>query len=738
MTKILSKLSLFTFTHRKKVFFSWIVLISISICIIAFNKNINIESDLDGLKHTEAYKVKKNLEENYNIKLGNSAAVVIEHRTINTKDLEQSIKNKFKEVKSVINVQGDLHNTQILYIEFKSDYKISNLQALTPDIRGLLRLWERNNKTKTYLTGITAFQYDSRHSSFNESKKSEIISLIMCFIILIFTFGSLFLSILPIITGFSTILFFTAFINIFSLTTNPISQILTSLLGLALGIDYSLLISSRFKEEFDKRKSEFDKGDKSILKEIYLLSIIPSSKTIFYSGLIMLLSIVILFIPDVSLTKTVVINLLIMIIISILSCIIFLPAFLSIFYKYLDKPQLLTNIVKGFDKYNFWRSFTLHILKYPKMYFIASIAFLIIFTIPIFNIKLWSPVITIAPKNSESIEGYKLFQKDGWGGKILPVNIIVESDNGLYNSEYISYIYDLSKFILKDQNVESIQSITSWDKSFTKNEYIEFYNSLYVSNLLFNSNNILPLVSKDGKSTLINISPKDLIDLEQSYKIIDSIQKYRSENNRFEVSIGGIVARTRDFTKELYSYIPEMLVFIIISIYIVLYFYLKSIILPIKAGLMNFLPILSSFGIVALIFQYGYMKDFFNISFNGAVTNIVPLILFCLVFGLSMDYEIFILSRINEVYEITGDVKESVIEGMSRSSSLITGAAMILEAVFIPGIFSSNPQIQEICIGISAAIFIDATIVRLFLVPSFIYLMGSLNWWNPFRNKKID
>ncbi|MFN4150801.1 MAG: MMPL family transporter, partial [Candidatus Sericytochromatia bacterium] len=164
-----------------------------------------------------------------------------------------------------------------------------------------------------------------------------------------------------------------------------------------------------------------------------------------------------------------------------------------------------------------------------------------------------------------------------------------------------------------------------------------------------------------------------------------------------------------DFTKELYSYIPQMLIFIFTSIYILLFLHTKSLILPIKAGIMNFLPILSSFGILTLIFQYGYFSSLLNTPINYAVTNIVPIVLFCIIFGLSMDYEVLILSRITEHYEKTEDLKESIIEGLSKSSSLITGAALILTGVFIPGIFSASPQIKEICIGITTAIFIDAT-----------------------------
>ena len=189
-----------------------------------------------------------------------------------------------------------------------------------------------------------------------------------------------------------------------------------------------------------------------------------------------------------------------------------------------------------------------------------------------------------------------------------------------------------------------------------------------------------------------------------------------------------MVARVRDLTTELYRYVPQMLLLIFIGIYILIFLHIKSFVIPIKAGIMNFLPILASFGILTLIFQHGLFSNILNTPINNAVTNIVPVILFCVIFGLSMDYEILILSRITEEYHKTKNVQASIVNGLSKSSSLITGASFILIAVFIPGCLSSSPQIKEICIGMISAIILDATIVRLVMVPSFMMLMGKWNW----------
>lgn len=712
------------FKYKNKLFLSWIFLIIIALSSILVLKNSNTDTELTGVTYSEAYKVKIILEKEFGYKVGNSAAIV----TDNNKDLTELkniLKNKYKQINKVIEVPSNKkHKNSILYLEFPPENKNIDIQKLTPKIREDLKIWDSKYSTQSFLTGSIAFQYDSKQMSKKDSSKGEFLALIISLIVLLFTFGSPLAAILPLVIGINTLIFLYALLKIFDIPVNPVSQILTGLTGLALATDYSLFLVSRFKEEL-KTNSDID-SIKNTLKY--------AGTTIFYSGLIMFFSIFVLIIPDVSITKTVVKNLLLSVFISISTSILFLPIFLLKFKNYLDKPKLFNSI----STENFWRSFTKHIIEHPKKYFILSSIILLSLAYPVTQIKLWSPIINIAPSDSESVKGYNLLEKDGWGGEIIPVNVIVKAKNTIYDTKFISFLYELNKEIEKITEVESIQSLTTWNKDFSKDDYINFMNN-FQNISLFNTNNPLNnlINTKNGSDkTLVNVSPKNLSDLNYSFNIISKIDEYAKNHKEFDILVGGNVARVNDFTKELYSYIPQMLIFIFTSIYILLFLHTKSLVLPIKAGIMNFLPILSSFGILTLIFQYGYFSSLLNTPINYAVTNIVPIVLFCIIFGLSMDYEVLILSRITEHYEKTEDLKESIIEGLAKSSSLITGAALILTGVFIPGIFSSSPQIKEICIGITTAIFIDATLVRLILVPSFMMLMGKWNWWNPLKTKK--
>ncbi|GIW21217.1 MAG: transporter [Candidatus Sericytochromatia bacterium] len=709
------------------ILITWIFLILISLLSINVIKRENYQIELDGVRNTQAYKVSKILENEFNIKLGNSCAIAIDSKSIKLDNLINKLKS-IKEIENIREIKSNKnHNTKILFIDFKKEFSFLYIQNLTPNIRNIVKQWSLDNKINAYVTGNSAFQYDINTFGKKDASKGEKFALVIALIILIYNFGSIVSSLIPLIIGASTLILLKAIIKIFYLPVNPISMILTSLIGLALAIDYSLFILSRYKEEYEITNN----SEISIKKTIKSVG-----KTIFFSALIMLCAISALLIPDLTLSRIVVLNIMLVILLTLINSLIFLPFLILGLNRYLDIPKFLNNLLKKYHEKNKlrWQYFSKHIVNNSKLYFLLSFLMLIILTFPLKNIKLWEPVQALTPSESESMKGYNLLKRDLWGGELVPVIVIVNSNkkNGIYEKSFIEFIYKLTKDLKNKDYISDVQSLTSWKNDFTSEDFYKFYSSIF---LLFalNQNNNNPFINKDASLTIVNIFPKDIMNLEYTNKIIDFLSNYHLGNQKYEILIGGIVPRIKDFTKELYSYIPEMLLIIFLGIYILLFLYMKSIVLPIKATIMNFLPILASFGILVLIFQYGYLSDILNTPINNAITNIVPIILFCIIFGLSMDYEVLILSRISEEYYKTNDVKESIINGLSKISSLITGAVLILIGVFIPSIFSTSPQTKEISIGIISALILDATLVRLLLVPSFMFIMGKWNWYNPFK-----
>jgi RND superfamily putative drug exporter len=726
MKQLLENLARNIYFHKTGIIIFWLVSLILFLIFFSGKKQFE-ETELTGAYGTEANQVEKILSREFGFTPESSMAVAIDGR-----DKDGSLKalllKRFPQISKITEIQGTSeHRMQLYFIQFKLSFMTREAQALAGDIREALVPWEKKYKTRAYLTGQSAFFYDVAEAGQNDSARNEKIAILLASIILVFTFGGLLSAFLPLLIGISTITYLNGLLKLWGFEINSVSRILNGMVGLGLAIDYSLFIVSRFREEIARENND--------LKAL-IITLKNSGKTILFSALIMVCSVSVLLIPDVSSSRAVVKSILLVIIISCLTSMVFLPAFLIFGKNFLNKPQVLTDLINKSDIYSFWKKFAAHVVKYPVLYFILTLVILFSLSFPVLKIQLWEPLQSLTPVGSESRLGYDLLQKDGWGGELIPVNIIVKTKSGsILDQKSLSFVYDLTSALENYPKVNSVLSITSWNKKFGKQDYFNYYGSLYSFDLLSQGNNFSALINTAGGSnlTLVNVYPKQVMNIHETYEIIKFARQYAAQHRELEILTGGVVARARDFTHELYSYIPLMLTIIFTGIFILLFFYMKAVILPVKAAFMNFLPILSSFGILVMVFQYGYFRTILDTPLNGAITTMVPATLFCIIFGLSMDYEVLILSRITEVYEETGNVKTSITEGLARSSAVITGAALILLGVFVPGIFSTSSIVKEICIGISSAILIDATIVRLFLVPSFMVLMGHWNWWNPFK-----
>lgn len=714
------------YRRRKLILLSWIVLLGIAVANLALNRRDLTETELRGATGTEAWEVTEILEQQFGSRLGNSAALVVDGQT-DSEALRRELLAAIPTLHKVQEVRGRTpHAQQLFYLEYRPDLRVVEAQTQTATVRAWLNQWSARSGLKTYLTGNTAFQQDAKDASKKDSARGEGLALLISLGILIATFGALTSALLPLLMGASTLVGLNSLGLVLGLPVNPVSRILTSLVGLALAIDYSLFLVSRYREELKAGSPPAQALRTTVHK---------AGNTVLFSALIMMVSLSVLLIPDVSLSRTVVSNMLLVIALSLANTLIVLPALLALGQRWLEWPQVLSRGIARFDTERFWRSFADHITRYPRSYFVLSLTILLGLALPVTQMRLWEPVQAIAPRNSESMAGYRLLEQDGWGGELIPVTLVVKAPPGqtVYEPPTIAYVDALTTALRAQPAVADVQSLTTWQPHFTARDYQAFFSNWQTLGALLQPRQFAPLVNVDQGSTLtlVQVFPKDLMALDDTQTILNFSRAYARTHPAQPLLTGGAVARVKDFTHELYRPLPLMLFLVLGGIYALLLAYMRTPVLPAKAAIMNFLPILSAFGLLTLVFQHGWLSGLLHTPINGAVTNIVPIVLFCIIFGLSMDYEVLILSRISERYEAHGQVRKAVVEGLSRSGSVITGAVLILLGVFVPGIFSSSPQTQEICLGISAAILLDATVVRLLLVPSFMMLLGKWNWWRP-------
>jgi RND superfamily putative drug exporter len=241
-----------------------------------------------------------------------------------------------------------------------------------------------------------------------------------------------------------------------------------------------------------------------------------------------------------------------------------------------------------------------------------------------------------------------------------------------------------------------------------------------------------PALSRDNTAVLVSVTPRKHFESDEADELLSSL---RSDANPLagvaRVDVGGATAFNRDFVDLISGSMWKILLFVLLFSYLVLLVLLRSVFLPLKAVLMNLLSVGAAYGVLVAVFQWGWADGFLGFQSLGYIQAITPPFLLAVVFGLSMDYEVFLLTRIRERYQATGDTQRAVAEGLSASARTITSAAAIMVAVFAVFAMTGVPSIKEIGLGLSVAIALDATLVRLVLVPATMEIMGQWNWWLP-------
>lgn len=717
----------------------WLLLLAAALGTLLLRGQPLVQSPISGARGTEAWQVGEILEKDFGFDPDLSAGVVLSGPAAfrtgpQAEAFARQLQAAFPEaIGRIFQVPGrGVHQESLFFIQYHPHLNLVQAQQKVPAMRQFLQHWAQQHQSRAWLTGHVGFIHDMNKAVYKESSANEKIAIGLAFLILVLNFGGLIAALLPILMGAATLVFLNALTPLLGMQLSPISFVMNSMVGLALALDYSLFMVSRFREEIRKGRSD---------AEALRLTLKHAGETILFSALIMGASIAVLLLPDVSANRLVVQGLSLVIVLSLLNALVFLPVLLLTSRPLLEFPRFLSRAVARIDSYPLWRRFSGHVVKYPLRYFLLSLALMGALAAPALQIRLWEPLQAVVPPQSESVQGFETLRKDGWGGELLPIDVVLSAPAGktVFDPAFQAEMEALLQQLEALEGVASLAALTRWNPDYTPAEYHSFFQSLDALSavgLLPADHPVFRLLNPTRSRTLVQVYPEKDLDIQQIYTVLAAIRTLAAASPGLHMQAGGVVARSQDFTHEIYRHAPLMTLGVVVGILLILGFYMKTPVLPLKAALMNFMPILGAFGVLVLVYQYGWGSHLLHTATPGAVTSLVPIILFCITFGLSMDYEVLILSRISEGYHAHGDVAEAVIEGLARSGAVITGAALILLGVFLPGIFSASPLVQELSIGISAALILDATVLRLFLVPSFMLLLGRYNWWSPRQKPK--
>ncbi|OCT11660.1 MMPL family protein [Paenibacillus pectinilyticus] len=569
---------------------------------------------------------------------------------------------------------------------------------------------------KVYVTGGPAILYDMQEASKHDIAKSEAIGLPIALIVLLFVFGTFVAALLPMIVGIMSVtltLGVTYFIAQHQSLSNFLPNMVT-MLGLAVGIDYALFLVSRFREELKVQGS---------VAEAVAMTCQTAGKSIFFSGIAVLIGLLGMLFVDLTFFRSLCLGGVIVVSISVVVANTVLLALLGALGHRINSLQVVPKRFRKQKTSMFWEKVAYAVMKRPVLLVVLVGGALIYTMTPIGQMKLGVPNAEVLPPSYESRYGAELL-KTAYDPRVMgPIQIVVHTDEEVWSAASIAQIHAYSDKVKAVAGVKEIQSYLSALGTHTDAELTGMFSSADVKKQLEDSQ-----IAKGHTALLIVVPEKDTDD-PATDTLVRDLRKLSQDGVKTAVT-GGPAYRL-DIIDRIQNEIPGVLIFVMGITYLVLLFAFRSVILPLKAVLMNMLSLGASLGVVVLVFQHGYMADMLHITSIGYVSATLPVIIFCVVFGISMDYEVFLISRIMEEYEASGDNDRSTAEGLKKTGSLITSAAFILVVVVGSFIFTDIEIMKALGLGLGLAVLIDATIVRVMLVPALMKLLGDANWWAP-------
>ncbi len=532
-----------------------------------------------------------------------------------------------------------------------------------------------------YVGGFSTFNAAINSKISADLKLAEIISIPLTFIFLAFVFGGLVASAMPLVIGVSAILgaFFILYLISLSTDISVFALNLVTGLGLGLGIDYALLIVNRFREELNKGNSVED----SVIR-----TVATAGRTVFFSGVTVIITLSSLMLFPLGFLKSFGYAGVSVVSIAILSSLIPLPAILALLGRRIDKFVVRRKSLAPKEEGG-WARTARYVMKRPISVVVLALIFLGILAAPVKDLVFSQVDSRVLPASDRSAIAAQFILDKFPGQQGNPIEIIFPgaADNILEINDYASRII----------NVPGIISVGK-----------------------------VETLGADARLGAIHSMGPRTPDAE---KMIDQLREVASPAGTL---IGGVAADYADGQNALASTLPWALTWIAIGVLVLLFLFTGSIILPIKAIILNVLSLAATMGLLTWVFIGGHLKWLVGeFTVTGTFDTSIAILIAVVAFGLSMDYELFLLSRIKEEHDAGRSNIEAVATGLQKSARIITAAAVLLAIVFASFITSGVTSIKSLGFGIAFAILLDATLVRALLVPALMRLFGERNWWAP-------
>ncbi|GAA2052401.1 MMPL family transporter [Williamsia deligens] len=552
------------------------------------------------------------------------------------------------------------------------------------------------------MTGYSPITVDLTRVESADATRAESVGIPIALLVLVLALGGIVAGAIPLISTGIGLLFAFGVISALAqvMTFDILVTTVASMIGLGLGIDYSLFVVSRFREELARQGITSRRDTEGVVRATGV-AVGTAGHTIAISGLIVMIALASLTIVDVPAIRTISLVVALTIVCVLLAAWTVLPAGLAALGPSVDKfglPERFrpadARIDAGTSR---WARWARHVMRHPWRYAVACVLLLVLCVVPLGSIKYGVDIGTSALRDQPSGPANTVLAEKFAPGTTSPITTVFTGpDRGPMSDQQAEKAIELEYALRKDPRV-----------SFTYSQ------------------------SNDGRSLMVVI-PSVPID---SSKANDLVQSIRDRADAITTDggprayVGGTTALVVDASSEISGKLPWVVAAVLGFSFLYLALVFRSIVIPVKAVLMNLLVTGAAMGLTVAVFQWGWLSSLLGFTSVGFVQIYLPITVFAVVFGLSMDYEVFLIGRMREVFARTGDNLESVVDGIEHTARPITAAAAIMIAVFASFLTANVLELKQFGFALSVAVLFDAVLVRMILVPAMMRLFGARNWW---------
>jgi putative drug exporter of the RND superfamily len=695
---MLQRVAAASYRHRRRVLVLWIVAL---IAVSAIGSRVGATfSQGFSLSGTESQRAADLLESRFPARAGDEGQIVFARAAgVSDPMLRARMEALFEDVahvpgvSAVVSPYSTVGNRQVssegtvAYATVQFDRQVGDIPTRTLDsIRALTNATEQQVAGTQIALGGRMFQEDRGLGP------AELIGLVAAIVILLVAFGSVLAMGLPILVALFGVGIGVAFVELLSrvVTTPDFATQLASMIGIGVGIDYALFIVTRYREGLTEGLDPM----RAVIRAID-----TAGRAVVFAGCTVVISILGLFLMGVDFVKGMAVGTSVTVAVVMLASITLLPAILGFAGRTIDRFSVRR---RGADERprerRMWFRWSRVIQRRPWAAFLAGLTILVALAIPLFSMHLSFPDAGGNPTSDTTRRAYDLMTHGFGAGFNGPLLLAAEFPTGTDTTS-------LDRLAGALRNTPDVVAVSP------------------------------PTVNSASDAAVIRVIPASSPQSQRTTDLVNTLRKdvipTALRGSAIRVHVGGRTASSIDVSARLAARLPVFIGAVLLLSFLLLMAVFRSILVPLKAVIMNLLSIGAAYGVVVAVFEWGWFGSVIGVDKPGPIAPFVPMMMFAILFGLSMDYEVFLLSRIREEYDRTRDNGLAVADGLASTARVITAAALIMVTVFGSFVLGDVTTIKLFGVGLAAAILLDATVVRMVSVPATMELLGDRNWWFP-------